>query len=78
MRFAAIFYPLLFRIGFGGNLNGWVRERELKRPHTVSEILACAGLMIHWESPETESLATAMFMKQPMSEIRELLARAGL
>lgn len=75
-----IFFPILIWVGLGVVVQQWVRERMLKRhpAPTVGEILAAPGLVVQWKASGTESLAVAVFGKQPMSEIRELLQRAGL
>ena len=75
-----ILMPILIWVALGVAVNQWVRERRLQRESagTVGKILADAGLTFHWQAPGGESMAAALFMKQPMSEIRGLLARAGL
>ena len=73
-----IFFPILIWVGLGIALNRWIRESAVHQPRTVGKVLASAGISIRWESPAASSLAMALFVKQPMSEIQELLARAGL
>jgi len=73
-----IFFPLLIWVALGVALYQWSREMAFRRLHTVGEILAAAGLPIQWAASGDNSLATAMFPKRPVSEMWELLARAGL
>ncbi len=75
-----IFMPVLIWVGLGVSVNQWVRQSILRQEpaRTVGEILAAAGLMIQWEGTGGEAMAAPVFVRQPMSEIRELLARAGL
>ncbi len=77
---AGIFFPLLIWVGLVVALRQWVRERIFQREpgHTVAEILAAARLPIQWAPTADESVAAAVFLKHPMSEIQELLARAEL
>ena len=74
----AIFFPLLIWVALGVALYQWSRETALRRLRTVGEILAAAGLPIQWAATRDDSLATAVFPKRPVSEMQELLARAGL
>lgn len=73
-----IFFPLLIWVALGVALYQWSRETALRRLRTVDDILAAAGLPIQWAATGDDSLATAVFRRRPMSEMRGLLARAGL
>ncbi len=75
-----IFFPLLIWVGLGVAVRHWMREMVLQREpgRPVAEILAAAGLPIQWETTGDKSLAAAVFVKCPVSEIHELLARVGL
>ena len=73
-----IFFPLFIWVALGVALYQWSREMALRRLRTIDEILAAAGLPIQWAATGDNSLAPAMFPKRPASEMRELLARAGL
>ncbi len=73
-----IFFPLLIWVALGVVLYQWSREMALRRLRTVGEILAAARLPIQWATPGDDSLATTMFPKRPVAEMRELLVRAGL
>ncbi len=74
---AGMFFPILIWVGVALSVKEWVRQRTLERQpgRTVGDILAAAGLRVE---SGAESLAAAIFVKQPISEIRELLARAEL
>ncbi len=75
-----VFFPLLIWIGLGVAVYQRLCERISQREpaRTLGEILAAAGLEIQWEFSEGRSPAVPVFTKRRMSEIRELLTRAGL
>ncbi|MDP2917707.1 MAG: hypothetical protein Q8O16_07260 [Dehalococcoidia bacterium] len=77
---AGIFSPVLVWVGFGVALSHKIRDGRLRRVsnRTVGEILAAARLKVQWEAYEGESAASAIFGRQPISEIRQLLTRVGL
>ncbi len=77
---AGVLFPVLIWVGLGVAVRQWLRERMLQREpgRTIGEILAAAGLPIQWETTGDKPLAAAVFVKCPVSEIQELLARAGL
>ncbi|MBA7628765.1 hypothetical protein ES703_36260 [subsurface metagenome] len=77
---AGVLFPILIWVGLGVAMSQWVRERRLEREpgRTVGEILVAAGFPIQWAATADEPVAAAVFLKRPMSEIQELLARAGL
>ena len=77
---AGILFPVLIWAGLFVSVNQWLRERVLWREpaRTIDEILSAAGLTVQWQVAAGRSTADALFIKQPMPEIRELLTRAGL
>ncbi len=77
---AGVLFPILIWIGFGVAVYQRLCERSFQREpaRTLGEILAAAGLEIQWEFSEGRSPAVPVFTKRRMSEIRELLTRAGL
>lgn len=77
---AGIFSPVLIWVSLSVALRHRIREWRLQQvsARTVGEILAAAKLTIQWETPEGESEVAAIFVKQPVSEIRQILVRVGL
>jgi hypothetical protein len=57
-----------------------LRERRSQRAPapTIGEILAAAGLTIQAEAATGQTVATKIFIQQPVLEISKLLARVGL
>ena len=74
---ASSLFPVLIWVGIGVAAKHWIQEKMLERQpgRTVGKILASAGLRVE---SGAELLASALFVKQPMSEIRKLLARAEI
>ncbi len=75
-----ILFPILIWVALGVAVNQKLRERRPKRvpAPTIGEILTAAGLTIQAENAAGQSAAEKTFMQQPVSEINNLLARAGL
>lgn len=75
-----IFFPVLLWVGFGVAAKYKMREWRLRRvsARSIGEILATAKLAIQCETDGGESMASAVFERRPMAEIRQILVRAGL
>ena len=71
-------FPILIWYALGVALYQWLGEKTRREIRTVDEILANAGLSIQWATPGREVMAREYFTKRPMSEMQELLTRAGL
>ena len=77
---AGILMPILIWVALGVAVNQKIRQRQLRRAPapTIGEILTKAGLTLQ-EKPTTGTLVAAKtFMQQPVTEVHQLLARAGL
>lgn len=69
------------------NVVGGLRRKARQEPAptvgqelspTVGEILAAAGVTFDADVPEDKEAASKIFMRQPVSEVAKLLAKAGI
>lgn len=76
---AGIVYPFLVWVGLAVAVKEWSRRwSSLRTPvRTVGEVLAAAGLAIQWDGPP-ELRPIPLFLPMPISEVRRVLAEAGL
>ncbi len=75
-----ILFPILIWVALGVAINQKLRERRPQRvaAPTIGEILAAAGLTIQAETATDPGVAAKTFIQQPVSQISNLLAKAGL
>lgn len=73
-------FPVLIWIGLVTAMRQWIQDRVPRQesPRTVGNILATAGITIQGEPIGGMAIAETMFARRSMTEIHELIARAGL
>ncbi len=77
---AGALIPIWIWVALGAAISQKLRERSAQRKPapTIGEILAAAGLSIQGEVTPDETIASKVFVRQPVSGIQGLLAKAGL
>lgn len=77
---ASVSAPILIWVGVGVAAAQRIRERrlELKPFRTIEELLTAAGLRVRSELLEGVAPVELVLARQPLSDIQELIARAGL
>ncbi len=77
---AGALMPIWIWVALGVAVNQKLHERSAQRKPapTIGQILAAAGLSIQGEATQGEAMASKVFAPQPVAEVHELLAKAGL
>lgn len=72
--------PIWIWVALGVAMNQKLRKRSAQRKPapTIGEILAAAGLSIQGEATPGRIAASMVLAQRPVSEIRELVTKAGL
>jgi hypothetical protein len=74
-----ILFPILIWVALGVAVNQRMKEKRQRRAvPTMGEILTAAGLKINDEATTDSPVAAKTFNQMPVSEVSEVLAKAGL